>query len=329
MALISNIPVAEVAEVTARALEILLGHDVVLSTGVPEVGAPAADNLPFGTTRTIVLPFADGVVGELTLIVGEPFATAMEAATADASLTSAALPALEAGAAAIAFTSNIGVNPNEAGEIATETLLTSVVGEFAAVPILENDTLVACVVVRIVDDGPAGVPVPAAAPTYDDAETVVDATLNDPTSNDAQFDNAPFDNASLDEMTYELDPPTPSALALSELAPLGPGPEPHPQPGIAIHEFQPLGDGGAGTGAARPLSLLNDVNMEVTAELGRRRMKVRDIVGLKPGSVVDLDRAAGSPVDVLVNGALVWHGEVVVVDEEFGIRVSEIVVDEN
>ena len=58
--------------------------------------------------------------------------------------------------------------------------------------------------------------------------------------------------------------------------------------GIAVHEFQPLGDGGGGAGPARPLTLLNDVNMEVTAELGRRRMKVRDIVGLKPGSVVDL-----------------------------------------
>jgi flagellar motor switch protein FliN len=45
--------------------------------------------------------------------------------------------------------------------------------------------------------------------------------------------------------------------------------------------------------------------------------------------VIELDRAAGSPVDVLVNGALVWHGEVVVVDEEFGIRVAEIVVGEN
>ena len=100
-------------------------------------------------------------------------------------------------------------------------------------------------------------------------------------------------------------------------------------PGIAMHEFQPLGDGMGAAGPARPISLLNDVNMQVTAELGRRRLKVRDIVSLQPGSVIELDRAAGSPVDVLVNGALVWHGEVVVVDEEFGIRVSEIVVDEN
>jgi flagellar motor switch protein FliN/FliY len=69
------------------------------------------------------------------------------------------------------------------------------------------------------------------------------------------------------------------------------------------------------------------VNLEVTAELGRRRLKVRDIMALAPGSVIELDKTAGSPVDVLVNGAIVWHGEVVVVDDEFGIRVSEIVVD--
>ena len=98
---------------------------------------------------------------------------------------------------------------------------------------------------------------------------------------------------------------------------------------LAVHEFQPLPDGPGAFGSARPLSLLNDVNMQVTAELGRRRLRVRDIVALKPGSVIELDRAAGRPVDVLVNGALVWHGEVVVVDDEFGIRVSEIVTDEN
>ena len=65
--------------------------------------------------------------------------------------------------------------------------------------------------------------------------------------------------------------------------------------------------------------------MGVTAELGRRRMTVRDLLALTPGSVIELDRAAGSPIDVLVNGTLIARGEVVVIDEEFGIRISEIV----
>ena len=59
------------------------------------------------------------------------------------------------------------------------------------------------------------------------------------------------------------------------------------------------------------------------------RMKMRDLMALAPGSVIELDRAAGSPVDVLINGALLAHGEVVVIDEEFGVRVSEIVVGDN
>ena len=291
MALISQIPVAEVAAVTARGLENLLGHDVVLTCGDPELGDPADDILPEGTTRAIVLPFSDGVVGEVTLVVGERFATALEAATGDASLTTAAVPALEAGAYAIALTMHLAVSTDYAGEIATDTLLTSVNGQFAAVPILENDTRVACVIVRIVDEESVAVPVPAAAPSI----------------------------------------PAPPALGAGETHEAAPAPVAAavPQVAIARHEFQPLGDGASGAGPTRPLTLLNDVNMEVTAELGRRRMKVRDIVGLQPGSVVELDRAAGSPVDVLVNGALVWHGEVVVVDEEFGIRVSDIVVDEH
>jgi flagellar motor switch protein FliN/FliY len=78
-------------------------------------------------------------------------------------------------------------------------------------------------------------------------------------------------------------------------------------------------------GASRPMTLLHDVEMGVTAELGRTRMTVRDLLSLTPGAVVELDRAAGSPVDVLVNGTLIARGEVVVIDEEYGIRISEIV----
>ena len=91
------------------------------------------------------------------------------------------------------------------------------------------------------------------------------------------------------------------------------------------HDFAPLAGTGSGAGSRRPLDLLHDVEMGVTAELGRTRMTVRDLLSLTPGAVVELDRAAGSPVDVLVNGTLIARGEVVVIDEEFGIRISEIV----
>jgi flagellar motor switch protein FliN len=75
----------------------------------------------------------------------------------------------------------------------------------------------------------------------------------------------------------------------------------------------------------RGLDLLGHVEMNVVAELGRTRMTVADLLGLAPGAVVELDRAAGSPIDLLVNGSLIARGEVVVIDEEFGLRISEIV----
>ena len=91
------------------------------------------------------------------------------------------------------------------------------------------------------------------------------------------------------------------------------------------HDFEPLVSVEPTVSPSRPLDLLADVEMQVTAELGRTRMTVRDLLALTPGSVVELDRLAGSPVDVLVNGTLVARGEVVVIDEEFGVRISEII----
>jgi flagellar motor switch protein FliN/FliY len=73
------------------------------------------------------------------------------------------------------------------------------------------------------------------------------------------------------------------------------------------------------------LDMLHDVEMEVSAELGRTRMSVRELLSLSPGAIVELDRAAGSPADLLVNGRLIARGEVVVVDENFGIRITQIV----
>lgn len=88
--------------------------------------------------------------------------------------------------------------------------------------------------------------------------------------------------------------------------------------------FEPL-SGSVTTGSVRAVELLNDVEMGVTAELGRTRMTVRELLAMQPGSIVELDRAAGSPVDLLVNGTLVARGEVVVIDEEFGVRITEII----
>lgn len=87
--------------------------------------------------------------------------------------------------------------------------------------------------------------------------------------------------------------------------------------------------GSAPDGAASAaLRVLHGVELEVAVELGRVRLPVRDLLALGPGSVVELDRPAGAPVDVVVNGTLLARGEVVVVDDEFGVRLTEVVASE-
>ena len=87
------------------------------------------------------------------------------------------------------------------------------------------------------------------------------------------------------------------------------------------------GQASTGTSPRRGIELLHGVDMEVTVEIGRTRMTVRDLLELSPGAVLELDRAAGSPADLLVNGRLIARGEVVVLDEDFGLRITEIVTD--
>jgi flagellar motor switch protein FliN/FliY len=72
------------------------------------------------------------------------------------------------------------------------------------------------------------------------------------------------------------------------------------------------------------ISLLLDVPLQVTVELGRTQLRIRDVLELVPGSIVELDKLAGGPVDVLVNGKQIAKGEVVVIDEEFGVRITDV-----
>lgn len=73
------------------------------------------------------------------------------------------------------------------------------------------------------------------------------------------------------------------------------------------------------------IDLLLDVALNIDVELGRSTMPIKDILALGPGSIVELDKVAGEPVDVFVNNTLIARGEVVVVDDKFGVRVTEIV----
>jgi flagellar motor switch protein FliN len=85
----------------------------------------------------------------------------------------------------------------------------------------------------------------------------------------------------------------------------------------------------AGAEGPPELERLYDVPVELAVEIGRTRMTIRETLALGPGSIVTLNRLAGEPVDLLVNGKPIARGEVVVIDEEFGLRVTEVVASES
>lgn len=76
---------------------------------------------------------------------------------------------------------------------------------------------------------------------------------------------------------------------------------------------------------SRDIDFLLDIPLEVTAELGRTKMLIRDLLQLGQGSVIELDKIAGEPMEILVNNRLVARGEVVVVNEKFGVRLTDII----
>ncbi|MDR1871613.1 MAG: flagellar motor switch protein FliN [Deltaproteobacteria bacterium] len=81
----------------------------------------------------------------------------------------------------------------------------------------------------------------------------------------------------------------------------------------------------AADGAARPLDFILDIPLEISVELGRTRMIINDLLQLGQGSVIELSKLAGEPLEIFVNGKLVARGEVVVVNDKFGVRVTDIV----
>ena len=107
----------------------------------------------------------------------------------------------------------------------------------------------------------------------------------------------PAEPASLVEL-----PPVPPALAYDELV------------GHAVSSSSSEAD----------LSLVFDLPVELAVEIGRTTMTIRETLAIAPGSLIQLNRLAGEPVDLLVNGHLIARGEVVAIDEEFGLRVTEI-----
>jgi len=114
-----------------------------------------------------------------------------------------------------------------------------------------------------------------------------------------------------------------TAASAARPEPAAPGYE-RPKTAVKPHNLAPL-SAPAAAGEAGNMDLLLDVSVPVVAQLGSTEMRIRDILRLTPGSVVALDKLAGEPVDLFVRGQLFAQGEVVIVDESFGIRVTKIV----
>ena len=115
-----------------------------------------------------------------------------------------------------------------------------------------------------------------------------------------------------------------------------------PAPDLTARSALPLGDAHGSPISATPaeasrppalrgvdsLGFVMDVPVAVTVELGRRSVKIADILRLGPGSVLELDKANGEPLDLYVNDRLIARGEAVIVGERYGIRLTEVVIDD-
>lgn len=97
-----------------------------------------------------------------------------------------------------------------------------------------------------------------------------------------------------------------------------------PAPEAKPHVFEQFGAGGGGT-SQNDLDMILDIPVQLTVELGRTKMPIKNLLQLAQGSVVELAGMAGEPLDVLINGFLIAQGEVVVVNDKLGIRLTDII----
>jgi flagellar motor switch protein FliN/FliY len=111
-----------------------------------------------------------------------------------------------------------------------------------------------------------------------------------------------------------------TTFADAQIPPGGPAPEKTPtnEPNTIKQDLQEM------LGDNQNLDMLLDVDLRLTVEFGRTRMKFRDVLDLATGSIVELPKQTSEPVDILVNGALLATGEVVVMDDHFGVRITKL-----
>ncbi|UYG02097.1 flagellar motor switch protein FliN [Halomonas sp. LR3S48] len=152
---------------------------------------------------------------------------------------------------------------------------------------------------------------------------------NEPAADDDPWAEAMAEQEAAESAPSAEDDPWAEALAEQEAVeaaadePTASAPAPAPQ-SAGDRVFRPLDKGKEG-GTARDLEMIMDIPVKLTVELGRTKLTIKQLLELTQGSVVELDGLAGEPMDILINGYLIAQGEVVVVDDKYGIRITEII----
>lgn len=124
----------------------------------------------------------------------------------------------------------------------------------------------------------------------------------------------------MDPNMYQMPP-----MGMYQMPPMGMYQQPMPNVNVQPAQFQTFATQSAAAAQPESMGLIMDVPLEVTVELGRTKKSIAEILDFAPGTIIELEKIAGEPIDVLVNGKFVAKGEVVVIEESFGIRVTEII----
>jgi flagellar motor switch protein FliN/FliY len=129
----------------------------------------------------------------------------------------------------------------------------------------------------------------------------------------------PYDSASTDELLHRAENHLAEAMSSADGSPL-------PAPPTRPRAFSPLASSSTPfSSAGLAPAVIGDIELDVTLELGRAELKIEELLALREGSVVTLDKQAGEPIDILANGKLIARGEVIVVDNKFCVRICEVV----
>jgi flagellar motor switch protein FliN/FliY len=309
---------------TAAAAEPLVERALAVGQAVAET-LPSSEPLSaVGAqpgTEHVTSAFAGAAVAELEsggrigVLVGEELVQALAASPLGGlDLAAATQPALDAGAAVL------GTKAKAAHQVDLELVVGDIGEPFTAVPLLSSGIAAAVLLPDVVLDPSLTPQAEAAEEPFVVAESAGAAGAAAAAEAQAQAAEAQAAEAAQATQAAQAAPAAPVVSPAPVTA------IPDPVPSAAMAAARPV-PGTVTPLAGRGLEMLHGVDMEVTVELGRTRMTVRDLLALTPGHVLELDRAAGSPADLLVNGRLIARGEVVVVDEDFGLRVTEIIDD--